>query len=220
MKIINSIKTFFLKYKIKTQNNGIEFRIAQTQDEKDEVYKLRYSVYCEEKKYLKVSDYPDGLEFDKYDPISDHFIALNKIGKIVGTLRLVPRDNNLFNEKRIPLEYYTDIENHINSKSVVSELSRFTIDKNYRTKYSINFGLIKRATLFALAEGITHFAISTSVNSKNYFERFGFHQIGESYIYQKLQYKLPSITMITSIQKGLKKMRDSNIGFYDYFISK
>ena len=220
MNFIDKLKTLFLTYKINSKNNGIDFRIAETQEEKEEAFKLRFEVYCKEKKYLKSENYPDGLEQDNFDKIADHFIALNKLGKVVGTLRLVPRENDLFKEKSIPLEHYTDFSRHVNTDSIVSELSRFTIDKDYRTNYLLNFGLIKNATLFGLAEGITHFAISVSVNSKNYFEKFGFKQIGEPYMYEKLQYKLPSITMLADIHDSLKQMRMSNISFYNYFTRK
>jgi len=218
--VINFIKTLLLKHKINSGNNGIEFNIAKTQKEKEAVYKLRYDVYCREKKYLKEENYSESLEYDIFDKFATHFIARDGDGEVVGSLRLIPRVADLSTKGKIPLEDHTNISRNIEDSDQVCELSRFVIKKEYRKKYSINFGLVKMATLYALERDITHFAISVSIKSKLYFEKFGFKQIGKEYIYGKIQYNHPSVTMLANIKESLKRMKEINISFYNYFINK
>ena len=217
---INFVKTLLIKYKINSQNNGIKFGIAKTKAEINRAYKLRYDVYCKEKKYLREEDYPSGLENDIYDSTAIHFVATNNRGGVIGTLRLIPRNNDSLEQVKLPLEKYTDINNYISEVDNFCELSRFVICKEYRKKYSINFGLVKSAVLYALANGITHFIISVSIKSKDYFEKFGFEQIGKEYVYQKIRYNLPSITMLADIRESLEKMKKINISFYRYFTNE
>ena len=45
----------------------------------NELFKLRYDVYCVERAFLKADDSYDGLEFDDYDDCSMHFAAYTLI---------------------------------------------------------------------------------------------------------------------------------------------
>lgn len=53
------------------------------------VFELRYEVYCQERGFLPVQDYPDGLEFDEYDERSAHFCEFDESDDLVGYVRLV-----------------------------------------------------------------------------------------------------------------------------------
>ncbi len=65
-------------------------------EEMDEIYQLRYHIFCEELKFLSSNDYPNGRERDKYDERSHH-IVVTKNNQIVGYSRLIlPRDNEKF----------------------------------------------------------------------------------------------------------------------------
>ena len=55
----------------------------------EQSYRLRYQVYCVERQFLPVEDYPDGLERDTFDRDSIHVGAVDTDGKVVGTARLV-----------------------------------------------------------------------------------------------------------------------------------
>ena len=55
----------------------------------EESYRLRYSVYCLERNFLRREDYPQGLETDAYDSLSVHVGAVDASGRLVGTARLV-----------------------------------------------------------------------------------------------------------------------------------
>jgi N-acyl-L-homoserine lactone synthetase len=60
----------------------------------EQSYRLRYQVYCLERKFLNASNYPDGLECDEFDQFSTHAGVVSQTHQLVGTLRLV----------RVPME--------------------------------------------------------------------------------------------------------------------
>ena len=55
----------------------------------DECYRLRYRVYCEEKRFLEASDYPDGREIDEFDAVAVHVGAIDAHGEVAGVARVV-----------------------------------------------------------------------------------------------------------------------------------
>jgi N-acyl-L-homoserine lactone synthetase len=72
-----------------------EYRLASNVWEKNELFRLRYQVYCKEKLWLKEADYPDGREIDEFDEHSVHFLAL-KDNRVVGTARAIfPSESGL-----------------------------------------------------------------------------------------------------------------------------
>ena len=52
-------------------------------------YKLRYRVYCLERRFLKAADYPDQLEYDEFDRSSIHIGLVNRDRETLATSRLV-----------------------------------------------------------------------------------------------------------------------------------
>ena len=60
--------------------------MASSAWEMDQLLRLRYQVYCQEKQWLPADDYPDGREIDEFDAYSFHFLAL-KDNEVVGTVR-------------------------------------------------------------------------------------------------------------------------------------
>ncbi len=89
MKILNSITIPF-----KEKNVEVDFGIAENEQEKNDMFKLRYKVYVEKKKYIPASFYKNDLEVDEYDKEnkSIYFIAKDIEGKVIGTLRVINTD--------------------------------------------------------------------------------------------------------------------------------
>lgn len=54
-----------------------------------EIAKLRYDVYCGERRYLNGSDYEDGHETDHYDHRSVHIAVKTRDDSGIGTVRLI-----------------------------------------------------------------------------------------------------------------------------------
>ncbi|MBF0217258.1 MAG: PEP-CTERM/exosortase system-associated acyltransferase [Candidatus Omnitrophica bacterium] len=96
----------------------------------DDIYRLRYQVFCKELKFMREADHPDGLEKDKYDPYSIHF-TIEDSESVVGTLRLI-----LDGPHGFPFTEYCggDIDVDIASldRKKICEFSRLAILKRYR----------------------------------------------------------------------------------------
>jgi N-acyl amino acid synthase of PEP-CTERM/exosortase system len=94
---------------------------------KQEVFKIRYKVYCEELKYEPNDKFPDGMETDAYDVRSLHFLLLHKPSQTyIGCVRAVLANADFKNEC-FPFE------------KICSSLS---ID--FQTKERENFGEVSR----------------------------------------------------------------------------
>lgn len=55
----------------------------------EQSYRLRYQVYCVERRYLSPTDYPDHQERDTFDPASVHVGAVDSHGDLAATARIV-----------------------------------------------------------------------------------------------------------------------------------
>lgn len=63
---------------------------ADTEALRQEVYRIRYAVYCRELQYENENDFPDGLESDQYDPHSRHCLLYHRpSSRYAGCVRLV-----------------------------------------------------------------------------------------------------------------------------------
>src|SRR5208283_1875438 len=117
---------------------------ATSQEELNDVFKLRYRVYCLERGYENADDYPEGIESDEYDPYSVHFIAYVESAP-VGTVRLI-----LDNPIGLPVGRYcnTDLKAISPDTGRIAEISRLAVRSDATTGCSIErskvtLGLIK-----------------------------------------------------------------------------
>ncbi len=98
----------------------------------NQIYRLRYEVYCNECHFLDPAQYSDGLEMDEYDPCSGHFAAFNHDGEIVGTVRLVqPVEHLLY-----PFESHCTVFDDFRfpERAQAGEISRLVVKKTYRRR--------------------------------------------------------------------------------------
>lgn len=97
----------------------------------EEIYRLRYKVYCLECGYEDVNDHKEGLEFDLFDSVSTHFLASEAdSGKIVGTARIIHAS-----EKGLPALNHCQLHKELLPDvpmSQVGEISRLAFSKEYR----------------------------------------------------------------------------------------
>ncbi len=100
-------------------------------------YALRYKIYCEETGFLREEDYPDKREEDVFDDFAIHVGAVNKVGLLVGTVRMV-----LPSRFGFPLvehceffDEYKSLDLHENPLFInVAEISRLALVKSYRRR--------------------------------------------------------------------------------------
>ncbi len=100
---------------------------AETAEELDETYRLRYRAYCLEKNFEPKELFPNFTENDEYDSHSIHLTVKVKM-QVIGTARLV-----LNSPIGFPLEKYCQLnfsDLGINKKQT-AEVSRFAINKEF-----------------------------------------------------------------------------------------
>ncbi len=105
----------------------LTFHKVETEEDLENVYRLRYQIYCIEKGYEPKEKYPDGIEMDEYDVYSIHFTAKIR-DHTVGTARLI-----LNNPLGFPGEKYckTDIASFRLKKEQTVEISRFAVSTTF-----------------------------------------------------------------------------------------
>ena len=108
-------------------------RLEKGDSRLNEIYKLRYQVYCTEWGFENPEDYPAEEESDIYDEHSVHFCAcVRQTGEIIGTARIIlPCEGRKF-----PIEEHCSIyaDKMSPDPSTVGEISRFAISKEFRRR--------------------------------------------------------------------------------------
>ena len=118
-----------------------EFRkVSQDDPLMEEIYRLRYKVYCDEWGFEKPEDHPTGLERDKFDGNSVHFAAIDrKDGNVIGTVRIILESSLGF-----PIQHHCIIDQELQKRVVAKlpdtervrfgEISRLAVSKDYRRR--------------------------------------------------------------------------------------
>ena len=119
--------------------NYFEVMAADTPELLQEVFHLRYQMYCVEKRFDGLL-YADGLEQDDYDDYSSHVLVRHiSSGNFMGTVRLI-RTDLMGSDKQLPIEKYACIDpvifSHQNQRSHTAAISRFVIDSRFARRNS------------------------------------------------------------------------------------
>jgi N-acetylglutamate synthase-like GNAT family acetyltransferase len=107
-------------------------------------YALRYKVLSEP------GGHPKGTEKDDYEPISEHFMALDEAGKIIGVAKLYEKSPG------------------------VGHLSHLVVAPECQRK-GIGLTLLKYVEQRAREKGYKILGAMSRVTATAYFEKFGFH---------------------------------------------
>ena len=122
-------------------NRYFQVVFADTPELREEVYRIRYDVYCRELGYEPVENFPDRLEQDVHDKRSRHCLLMHRHRKVyAGCVRLVmpdPSDPGC----RLPFEepcegslYPELIEPILEHRHAVGELSRLAVPEHFRRR--------------------------------------------------------------------------------------
>lgn len=109
------------------------YSVAQTEEEKQECFKLRYQIYVEEFGFEDPSEHPNKMETDKYDKHSVHILAHdNATNKVAGTVRIVLPSSLGFPAQQFPtgLQYSADCPRP--NDLALAEISRMAVAKEFR----------------------------------------------------------------------------------------
>jgi N-acetylglutamate synthase-like GNAT family acetyltransferase len=118
-----------------------------TRDEFKAYYALRYKILREP------WGHPKGTEKDDYEPISEHFMAVNEKGETVGVVKLYEKSDG------------------------VGYISHLAVAQEHQHK-GIGHLLLKTAEEHARARGFRALGTMARSTATVYFERYGFHIAG------------------------------------------
>jgi putative N-acetyltransferase (TIGR04045 family) len=137
-----------------------KFKIAETEKELEEYFRLRYDVFVKEQKIFPESD------IDEYDHDAVHLIAINEpTGKVVGGVRCYKKEGDTWFGGR---------------------LSAAPAFRNGR----VGANLVRLAVKTVKSKGCKTFLAYIQPQNVKFFERLGWRIVGEPVIYQGLSHQL------------------------------
>ena len=108
---------------MKSLMNKLYFKTAESDLELQSCYRLRFQVYCKEKRWLPVENFPDGMEKDKYDEKAAHVMALDEDFNVIGNMRIIKESDY----DRLPYLDHPGMKGVDHKAKNLAELSRFVI---------------------------------------------------------------------------------------------
>lgn len=111
-------------------------RLAQTAEEIDQAFQLRYRVFVEEEKNMQLRN-ADNRESDRFDAYCEHLIVLDEVTQqVVGTYRMLPGD------RTEEIGFYSETEFDLGPfdahRRRTLELGRSCVAPEYRSGRSIH----------------------------------------------------------------------------------
>ncbi len=124
-----------------------QIRIVRWEDESPALRTVREAVFVREQQV------PEELEWDAFDPISTHVLAISPDGNPVGTARLLPD----------------------------GRVGRMAVLKNRRGE-GIGSAMLQCLLHEAAVRGIPEIVLNAQVTAKAFYARFGFQESGELFM--------------------------------------
>jgi len=104
-------------------DNELYFKTAETDLDFEKCFRLRYQVYCEEKRWLSPDDFPDKMEKDEYDSKATHIMALDADFNCIGIMRIIKECDHI----RLPYVDHPGMRSKPYKSRNLAELSRLVI---------------------------------------------------------------------------------------------
>ncbi|MBV9389869.1 MAG: PEP-CTERM/exosortase system-associated acyltransferase [Chroococcidiopsidaceae cyanobacterium CP_BM_ER_R8_30] len=122
---------------IKNFYNHFKLVIANTNRLREEVYKIRYKVYCQELKYEKEENCWNGMEQDIYDHRSVHCLLMHRSSQVyAGCVRVILADPDASKASHLPLEkvFCRSLKPHNLPHYFYGEVSRLAVIAEFRKR--------------------------------------------------------------------------------------
>jgi phosphatidylethanolamine/phosphatidyl-N-methylethanolamine N-methyltransferase len=162
--------------------NGYRFLRAESREDLEKAWRLRYQVYCLELGFEPANK--SGLEHDKYDEYAINFLAVDENNGAVGTIRLVHNNPIGFPmDSDFPLTDY--MKTHGISRAL--EIGRFAINKSVSrdAHITIALGLFKCLYDYCCETGTYDIFAVTNPKTMEKYGMAGVNVIGEPFRYSK-----------------------------------
>jgi N-acyl-L-homoserine lactone synthetase len=126
--------------------------ITSDSKELEELYRIRYEVYCKEYGYIPEEKTKNNMEFDEWDAHSVHFIIRDIKKEISATVRLI-----LNSQANFPIQKHFKFDVNFNHFDLnkAAEISRLIVIRKYR-KHHLMFLLIKGIYIYIKKNNIEH----------------------------------------------------------------
>lgn len=164
------------------QTNGYRFLSAESHEDLEKVWRLRYQVYCIELGFEPENQ--SGLERDIYDDYAINLLAVDENDRAVGTMRFVHN-----NPKGFPMDTDFSLTDYIKGKGISRALEggRFVIVKDIGrdAHFNVAFGLFKCLYDYCSRTGIYDIFTVTHPKILQKYSIPGVKAIGESFKYSK-----------------------------------
>lgn len=211
---MKSVRLLFKNFEVKIlnriANHNYCFYVGNSQSDLDDVYRLRFKVYCEEYGYVDRSKHPNKKESDEYDRYSVHFLIRDRERQLIATSRLIlssslgfPLEKNFklyFDPKKIP-------------RNQVAEISRLIVVPEHR-KQRLMLLLLRGMYTYTRANHINYIysVMDESLSPRLFKMGFPFHKTGNTAPYQGM-----TTPYILDIREMIKVLEQRNSLLYDYF---
>lgn len=97
----------------------------------DDIFRLRFEVYCEEKGFLAAGDYPDEMEIDEFDADAVHLVVHGDGDTPIGYMRLIDGANGAgYPMFAHGMTVYEDFDLPHSDEAI--EISRMIVRSDYR----------------------------------------------------------------------------------------
>lgn len=146
----------------------------------DASYRLRYQVYCIERKFLDAAAYPDRRELDEFDEHSVHLGVVDDNGDLAATARLITA-----NPLGFPMfqrcAFFPEVQMPGSPHAAAVEVSRVAISRHYarggrgtaRNRFEPFLTLVKAMVQGARLTGATHMMGATDAALHRWLVHFG-----------------------------------------------
>lgn len=186
---------------------NFSFYTTSDQVELDEIYKIRYRVYCEEYHYLEASKYPDRKERDEYDRHSIHLVVRHNSGELAATARLI-----LGSDIGLPIQNNFEISHTIPKTGKTAEISRLIVARSYRRRHLL-LVLIKGIYLLLKQKNINDVFCVLDDRLIPNLDEIGipYKRIGKSKIYQGIT--APYLIEVSNLEEQMLEKNRSLLKF-------
>ena len=174
----------------RTTLTTLSFRAAAIDDVPElmrDHYRLRYQVYCLERKFLPAANFPQELEMDDFDRHAVHVGAMDAAGTLAGTARVVKVTAAgpglpLFQHCKI----FAEETELLDPDNTVVEISRLSMSRGYRRRQLHSLPErrdVRRDVFLALAKAVyqatkrlsaTHWLVATETSLQRLLAHYGF----------------------------------------------
>lgn len=176
----------------------IQWRWAEDADTLEQIYRLRYRVFCLEKGWFNAEDFPSRLEQDAYDDYASHLVAQDEAGNLLACVRLI-------SEGRCPLGLPITSHPHMAGQlpGGCAEVSRLALLPQVRDGRLLR-QLVQQLEQYARRQGLQRLLMLLPDRLQRRLRRFGLplYSLGE-YGYFQGQLSQPCQLLITERRRAL-----------------